>query len=193
MPYFMKTPGGPWLYNSTTGDFAGLKDPDGSELIFARAPHTGGFFDVSNQTALANTATPMEYDTTDFSHGVSVVSNSQITVTRASVYNIQFSAQFKNTDNSSEHNVSVWLALNGTNVANSNTQITLPRKHGGGDGLLVAAWNFFVTMNAGQYAQIIWSTPNTAVSIAYEGTLSTPTRPATPSVNLTVNEVNGIS
>jgi len=48
-------------------------------------------------------------------------------------------------------------------------------------------------MNAGQYAQIIWSTPNTAVSIAYEGALSTPTRPATPSVIMTVNEVNGIS
>lgn len=179
------------LFNNTTGDIVGMKDPDGSELYFARIPHVASFYDVSDQTASANTATPMECDTVDISNSITLVDNSKITFSRAAIYNIQFSAQFKNTDNSSEYNISIWLAKNGNPVDNSNTEITIPRKHGGGDGFVVAAWNFFVTGVAGDYYQIMWSTPSTLVSLEYRPTQTSPVRPAVPSVILTVNEVDG--
>jgi len=189
MPY-MKS-GTNLLFDNTTGDVVGMRDPDGSDLYFARAPYTGAWFDLSDQPCSANTATAMEFDTKDFAFGISVVSNTRITFPRTSVYNVQFSAQFKNVNNTSEQNISVWLAKGGSNLANTNTELTIPRKHGGGDGLLVAAWNFFVSVNAGEYVEIYWSSPSADVSIEYKAEQVSPARPATPSVILTVSEVDG--
>jgi hypothetical protein len=117
------------------------------------------------------------------------VDDTQITVSADGVYNIQFSAQLVNTG-SHERNISIWLYANGANVADSNTQITVPKAHGHGDGQVVAAWNLFVRMKAGQYAQLMWSTPSTDVSIQHIAAQTTPARPVTPSVILTVNRVN---
>ena len=182
----------PWLVDHAEQKYVGVKNPDGTELIWARSPHAATFQDLSNQFALGNNlATPMECDTTDFAIGVTMVDNSKITFSRFGYYNIQFSAQLQNVSTSSEYNISIWLQNSVGNVANSCTDVTIPKKHGGGNGLLVAAWNWFVAASAGSHIQIMWSTPSTDVSIAYLGTRTSPVRPAVPSVILTVNEVDG--
>lgn len=182
--------GFPWLYDNSSGDIVGVKDPDGSETYFARAPYIGAFYDVSLQAPAVDTAVPLECDTTDISRGVVMVSNSQITVARTATYNIAFSAQFENSSND-ERTISLWLRKQGSNVANSNTMLTIPKKHAGGNSYVVGAWNFFVDLEAGQQAQIMWSVNGAGVSVYYAGTQTTPTRPATPSVIITVNEVDG--
>jgi hypothetical protein len=182
--------GFPWIYDNASGDIVGVKDPDGSETYFARVPYIGAFVDLSNQTATVNEATAMECDTTEISRGVVMVDNSKITASRTATYNIAFSAQFVNSGND-EREVSIWLSKQGSNIANSNTTVTIPKKHAGGNSFLVAAWNFFVDLDQGQYAQIYWSVNGAGVSIAYAGTQTTPARPATPSVIITVNEVDG--
>ena len=182
--------GFPWLYDNSSGDIVGVKDPDGSETYFARAPYIGSFYDVSLQAPAVDTAVPLECDTTDISRGVVMVSNSQITVARTATYNIAFSAQFENSSND-ERTISLWLRKQGSNVANSNTMLTIPKKHAGGNAYVVGAWNFFVDLEAGQQAQIMWSVNGAGVSVYYAGTQTTPTRPATPSVIITVNEVDG--
>lgn len=182
--------GFPWIYDNVSGDIVGVKDPDGSETYFSRAPYIGSFFDVSNQTASVNEATAMECDTVDISRGVTMVGNKDITAGRTATYNIAFSAQFINAGND-EREISIWLAKQGSNVSNSNTTITIPKKHAGGNSYLVAAWNFFVDLDQGQHATIYWSVNGAGVSIAYTGTQTTPARPATPSVIITVNEVYG--
>lgn len=182
----------PWMYNESMSKFVGVRNPDGTDFLWNRIPYAASFQDLSNQPPLgANQATPMECDTTDFAVGVTMVDNSKITFSRDGYYNIQFSAQFQNTSTSNEYNISVWLQNGVGNIANSCTDLTIPKKHGGGDGLIVAAWNFFVPVTAGSHIQIMWSTAGTSVSIAYLGTRSSPDRPAVPSVILTVNEVDG--
>jgi hypothetical protein len=126
----------------------------------------------------------MTYNATDISNGVSIVSSSRITIANAGVYNIQFSAQLDKTD-SGDDVVDIWLSKNNNNVANSNTQTTLT----GNAGKHVAAWNFFVQAAAGDYFEICWSSPDSAVFLNYVAAQSTPTRPAIPSVILTVNKV----
>ena len=187
---FLKSPNSPWLYDNTTGDLVGFRDPDGSDQYFARVPHIGSFVDVSDQTASLNTATAMECDTTEISDGISMVDNSKITVTRTGIYNIAFSAQFENGSND-EREVSIWLRKQGNNVANSNTTITIPKKHAGGNAFKVAAWNFFVELEAGQNAQIYWSVNGADVQISHADAQTSPVRPVTPSVIITVNEVGG--
>jgi hypothetical protein len=145
----------------------------------------GSFYSTVDQTnGGASVANKMTYNTTDFSNGVSIVSNSRITMANAGIYNIQFSAQLDKTD-SGDDTVQIWLQKNGSNIANTNTEITLT----GNNGKHVAAWNFFVNAAANDYFEICWHSSDTAVFINYIAAASSPTRPAIPSVILTVNKV----
>jgi hypothetical protein len=160
---------------------------DGNNINVVVGPpeYFGSFYSTQDQTSAgANTANKMTLNTTDISNGVSIVSNSRITIANAGVYNIQFSAQLDKTD-SGDDVVDIWLCKNGSNVANSNTQTTLT----GNNGKHVAAWNFFVNAAAGDYYELCWSSPDAAVFLNYVAAASTPTRPAIPSVILTVNKV----
>ena len=190
MPLIQKYAGSSWLYDQATGDIVGYKDPDGGEQLFARIPLVGAFHSSVLQTASINTATAMQFATTDISHGVTVVDNTKAVVARTGIYNVQFSAQLRNGD-SQEANVDIWFRINGSDVADSNTRITVPKTHAGGDGFVVAAWNVFLSMTENQYVQIMWSTPDTDVSIYFANGLTSPTRPNIPSVIVTVNEVDG--
>ena len=183
-------PGSSFLYDSVTGDIVGVKDADGSELFFMRIPHTGAWVDLSDQTASADTATAMEFDTVVTESGITIVDLSKVTFSRKARYNLQFSAQLVNTGND-ESTVSIWLKKNNGNVADSNTDITVPKKHAGDDGKVVAAWNFFLDLEAGDYVELMWSTNAATTSIQHIAARTTPTRPATPSIILTVNEVDG--
>lgn len=190
MTIVQKYSGSPWLYDADTGDIVGAKDQDGSELLFMRIPHIASFYDTTDQIASANTATAITANTTDISRGISVVSGSRFTVTRKGTYNVQFSAQLLNTD-TAEHNISIWLRKNGNDVADSCTDITVPARHGSFNGAEVAAWNFFIDLLAGEYVQLMWSTPSTQVFIDYTAARTAPVRPGTPSVIVTINEIDG--
>lgn len=166
-----------------------------SSAAFTDATPYGAFQDSTDQTAASTTAAyAVTLDTTDFSHGVSVASNSRITVQSYGIYNIQLSLQFTNTD-TQIHDIDLWFRKNGTNIANSNSQYSIPNSHGGIHGHLIAALNFWVELNANDYVEIMWSTASTQIFIEQIGTQTSPTRPATPSAIVTVNYVssNGTS
>jgi hypothetical protein len=61
----------------------------------------------------------MSLSTTDISNGVSISASagdtSRIKFTNAGVYNVQFSAQFSNSDNSIQ-DVVIWVRKNGTDI-----------------------------------------------------------------------------
>jgi hypothetical protein len=158
-----------------------------SSAAFTDSTPYGAFQDSTDQTAASTTAAyAVTFNTTDFSNGISVVSNSRITAKSYGIYNAQFSLQFVNTNNQI-HDVDVWFRKNGTNIANSNSRFSIPNSHGGTDGHLIAALNFWVELNANDYVEIMWRTTSTAVSIQQLPTQTSPTRPATPSAIVTVN------
>lgn len=177
-----------FLYDDVTHDLVGYKDDDGGEFYFQRVPHYLQLLATGDQTALANTATPMGFDVEDVGDGLQTRDKNKIVSTRDAVYNIQFSAQLVNPD-SAEHNVSIWLANKDGAIANTNTELTVPKKHGSGDGHAVAAWNWFVRLDATEWVQIMWSTPNAQVYLEAKLAQSSPARPVTPSVIITVTEV----
>jgi len=183
-----KYAGAPWLYDETTGDIVGVKDPDGSEFYWSRSARIGSFYDTTDQTNTANTAKAITINTTDISRGVSIASGSRITVDRAGVYNVQFSAQFENSD-VSDQDVSLWFRKNGTDIDQSNTFLSVPSQHGGTPGHVVASWNFWANLLPTDYIEMWWSTTHIGTSIQAIPAQTSPTRPATPSVILTVDEV----
>ena len=102
----------------------------------------------------------------------------------AARYNIQFSAQLDKTDSGVDF-VDIWLRKNGSNVDHSNTRVEMPKV----DAKLVAAWNWVVEASANDYFEIAWSSADADMRIYAEGAQTTPTRPAIPSVILTVTQV----
>jgi len=148
------------------------------------APRWGAFYDTTTQTAAAiNTAYAMTLNTTDSSFGCyRGATTSQVFVTNAGTYNIQFSAQFDNTSGGN-HLAYIWLRVNGADVANSASQIRLK----GTDGELVPAWNFFASLKSGDYFQIMWAVSDTAVQLTAQAAAAPV--PAIPSVIVTVMEI----
>mgnify|MGYP001386353200 CR=1 FL=1 len=153
----------------------------------------GAFQDSTDQVA-ANTTTAyaVTFNTTDFSNGVTVASNSRITVADAGIWNLQFSIQFTNTTNASQ-DVDVWFRVNGTNSANSNSRFGFaPRKSPGDPYHTIAALNYFVSLNATDYVEIMWRPTDVGVSIEQYAAGTSPTRPAVPSAIVTMSFVSNI-
>ena len=153
----------------------------------------GAFQDSTDQTAASTTvAYPVTFNTTDFSNGVTIVSNSRITVAEAGIWNLQFSLQLTNTTNASQ-DVDVWFRVNGTNITNSNSRFGLaPRKAVGDPFHVIMALNYFANLNATDYIEIMWRTTDTGVIIEQYAAGTSPTRPAIPSAIATMSFVSNI-
>jgi hypothetical protein len=190
--YFRQTNGGLNVYfNKLRNLFGALLGPRGGK--FLNLPY-GAFQDSTDQTA-ANTTTAyaITFDTTDFTNGVTLSNSSRLNVAQAGIYNLQFSIQFKNTTNDGQ-DVDVWFRKNGTNIDNSNSRFHLPaRKSGGDPSHLIAALNFFVSLAANDYVEIMWRPTDVGVSLEHFATSSSPTRPAVPSIIATLSFVSNLS
>lgn len=150
----------------------------------------GAFQDSTDQSAASTTtAYAITLNTTDFSNGVSVASNSRITFATGGIYNIQFSIQFANAD-SQIQDVDIWFRKNGTDITASNSKFSVQNKHGSVNGHLIAALNFYAQVAANDYIEIMWATTNTSVTIEHIPAQTSPTRPATPSAIVTANKVD---
>ena len=148
----------------------------------------GAFSSDQDQTAVANTATKMTLNTTDFANNVSI-SSSEITVVNAGIYNLQFSAQFQNTDTAFQ-DVYIWLRQNGVDIPGSTGFVSIPNRHAGTDGHAIVGWNYFLSMAAEDHVEIYWSVPNVAVTIQHLAASGTPTKPSTQSVVATMSFVS---
>ena len=163
---------------------------------FLSAPY-GAFQDSTTQTAVPNTATAMKLNTLDFANEVYISGGTKIRVNNAGIYNLQWSAQFENTDNVS-HDVSVWLRQG--NDGGSSVDITgscgvvgLPARKTPTDFFhSVIGWNYFVSLNVDDFIEIYWSTDSTAVTIQGYPAGTAPVRPSTASVVATFSFVSAL-
>lgn len=149
----------------------------------------GGFSDGTDQTGSISAGTVMTFDTIDVADGVTLVSSSRITVPNTGKYNLQFSSQFKNTNNAQE-DVTVWLRVNGVDLANSATQYTIPaRKSASIFGYGVASLTFLLDFTANDYVEIVWLPTATTVTLEHLPASVTPAYPAIPSIIATMVQV----
>jgi hypothetical protein len=170
--YILKRVNAKYVSKIVAGTNVTISPADGTGIVTINSPVSAGstgfygaFSDYTNQTAAAiNTGYPMRLGTTDLNNEVTIQSNSRITFNFAGKYNLQWSAQFVNPD-TQEHDVSVWLRRNGTNVVGSAGIVSVASRHGGVDGHVLPSWNFVVEANANDYYEFVWSTTSTQISI----------------------------
>ena len=139
--------------------------------------------DTADQTGSTTAATAVEIATAAVAGaGITVASNTRITFAVAGTYRINASLQFNNSS-AADRFVDVWFSKNGTNIANSNGRVAVPKTGDGGTYLL--AYEIFETVTAGQYIEIYWCPENVAVTLHYRAAVAanpgvTPAIPATP-------------
>lgn len=171
---------------STSGGISGVRFP------------YGAFSSDQDQTTTANTATLMTLNTTDFANGVSI-SSSKITVENAGIYNLQFSAQFQNTDNQIQ-DISIWLRQgndggSSADITGSTGFVSIPARKSaaaGEEAHEIVGWNYYLSMAANDYVQIWWSTTNASVTIQNYPASTGPVRPSTQSVVATLSFVSAL-
>jgi hypothetical protein len=144
---------------------------------------------VSQTAAVANTGYPIKFRTLDYSNGVSVVSDSRITIANTGIYNLQFSVQLENSSNQ-EHDVTIWLRKNGTDVAGSAGFVSIASSHGGVNGHVLSAWNYLLDVVGRDYYELVWSVSNTAVTMPYYPGATPP--PSAASAIFTITQQAGI-
>lgn len=144
----------------------------------------GSFYDTTTQSAPANTATAMRLNQTALSNGVSVAGTGALSFAHAGVYDIQFSAQMRK-DSASSAQLDIWLRLTrggtSSDVPDSNTAVLL-----GQSRKFVAAWDFMVSVQAGDQYQLMWSTDDPSMVVLAQPPQTGPARPATPSLIVSV-------
>lgn len=178
-------------FSKLTAIFAAIFGPRGGKWI--NNPY-GAFQDSTDQTAVnTTTAYAITFDTTDFSNGITLSNSSRMNVAQAGIYNLQFSIQFTNTTNASQ-DVDVWFRKNGTDIAKSNSRFGFAPRKGAGDPFhTIGALNFFVSLAANDYLQIMWRPSDVGVSIEHYAAGTSPTRPSIPSVIATLSFVSNLS
>lgn len=153
---------------------------------------------VTQTAAVSNTGYAMKFGTMDLSNQVTVANNgsgdpTRITFANAGIYNLQFSSQFQNTDNA-QHDITIWLRLNGSDVAGSAGFVQIPARKAAGagnEGHLITSWNYLLDVSAGQYYELVWSTSSAAnVTMQFYAAGSPP--PSTASALFTVTQQAGI-
>ncbi len=172
----------------------GTNGTNGTNGADGFTPAYGSFADTSIQAnTVPNAANEITYNTTLIgNHGVTITTgargNSHILFERAGTYNIQFSLQLYKNSNQTSEQIDIWLSTEGVSVPDSNTQV-LVVSTAGKVGKGFAAWNFFLTVSAGEYAEILWVSDEPSLQLTSVPAGSTPSGVAVPSVILTVTQV----
>lgn len=150
-------------------------------------PH-GTFAANANQTvANATTAYAVAFDEHVDMEGLThdnETNNSRIYVIKHGVY--EFIPSIIYDSNTQGHELNVWFAIGGVNVASSNTRVQVASASA--EGILSVAFTWH--MDAGQYIELMYSGNNTNVVLRYTAAQENPTRPAAPAVLMTVKKIS---
>lgn len=131
-----------------------------------------------------NTPTPIRYDTANQANDVALTGApaTKLTVSRAGLYNVHFSAQAI-TNNASLHYIYIWPRLNGVDIPNSASKATL--KEAGAAKVL--SWNWWFELASGDELELFWAVSAVDLELVYE--LPNGFHPGIPSMILTIWQV----
>lgn len=147
----------------------------------------GSFYDTTTQTiATINTPKAVTFDTSALANQMYVGSpTSRIYVDLPGIYNFQFSAQLDKASGATA-NTAIWPRINGANVPQSAGNVAVQ----GTSAETVAAWNYVLDLNGGDYFELMWQVDDT--NLHFTAVPATATVPAIPSVILTVTFMSSL-
>lgn len=151
---------------------------------------TGANISEAQGTGSGTAIGTLNFNSTDYSSNVSVdgVDITKIVFDTPGIYNIQISAQLLNFTQSVD-NVTMWFALNGSDVANSASIVEVPTIHGQAPGASILSFNIFLSVLTSEYVQVNFSSDSGNTVVATYPAGASPVHPVSPSIILTAQQV----
>ena len=138
---------------------------------------------IAQTPALINTPYAVTFDTVENASGFHIDEGSKIHSDNSGLYSFDFRMQLTS-NNSSKKEVYIWARKNGVDIPKSNSKITIS----GNDVEAVPSWSFTISMQIGDYFQLMYATTDTSVII--NAPAATSFAPSTPAVTLRVSQIN---
>jgi hypothetical protein len=178
------------FYNRLTQSQNAILGVDGAVNI--QAPHAMLMSDQDQASAGTTVANQLTFNQPVITQGIEVRNTDEIWLAHPGQYLVTFSLQVTNRGNTAQE-FEVWAGYNGTNYPLSNTRFDIPaRKSTDVWSHIVPAISGIFTVNNPdtEYLTIKWWASSTDVFLEHYPERTSPTRPAIPSVILTVNFVS---
>jgi hypothetical protein len=130
---------------------------------------------------VASAVNKMTFNNAAINVGITLLTASQIQVSKTANYNFQFSAQIDKTDAGLDQ-IDIWILRNTLNYPDTNTTLTLNTTN----EPLLAAWNYTLALSALDVVEIAWQSLDVNMQLLSNVAQILPSRPATPSVRCTI-------
>jgi hypothetical protein len=147
-------------------------------------------FSTTTQASAGTTsANLVRLNEIDAFNGISLVDNA-VVLSNSGVYLINWLGQFRFTGGGTGGNITTWFSINGTAVPNSSYTFFLPTSN---NYQLLTNVEDVHQLNAGDRIQFHWwsdISPAANVSLFYTAAGTNPTRPASPSANVTILQLS---
>ena len=149
--------------------------------------------DLTDQTAVVDTPTPVKFNTVGVSNNISVTNNgsgnpTRITFANNGLYNVSVNLQIDNSAGA-DHTLRIWQRINGVDLAATSSIVSVPKATDGGTD--VFELNTLVQMTAGQYLEIMYAVSNVALTLRFDAaTVSPYVSPTVPSAIFIATQVN---
>jgi hypothetical protein len=149
-----------------------------------------GFISTQTQASAGTTsANLLRLDSTLNTNGMAV-SNNAVIPSNSGIYLINFLGQFKFSGGGSGGNITIWYTINDVAPANSSFTFYLPTSN---NYQLLSNVEAVINMNAGDRLKFYWWSdinPAANVALTYTAAGSNPSRPASPSANVTIIQLS---
>jgi hypothetical protein len=174
-------------FNQLNNAVATVIGPNGAAYL--QTPHAMLMSDQDQTNAGITSANILTYNQPVITQGIEVRNSGEIWFEQAGQYLVTFTLQVSNRGNAAQE-FEVWAGYNGSNYPLSNTRFDIPARKS------LTVWShivpaitgiFTVTNPATEYLTIKWWASSTDVFLENYPVNTSPTRPAIPSVIMTIN------
>jgi len=149
--------------------------------------YSATFFDINTQNnGGATTANQVLIGSTQAANGFTLGPDNRINVTNAGIYFFSANMQLAFTGGASNYNVTTWYTVDDQIVPNSAFTFTTT---GAQNDQTLATITDTIALTAGQYIKFYWWSQATGMKLLSTAAGSNPTRPLSPSVNITIFNV----
>jgi len=163
-------------YDTTTGELRKATPAD----ILSASLDAAEFWSTTTQSGSAGVSGSVSFNNSGSVAGISVQNNTQLTVSQAGTYNIQFSAQVETS--AGADTLWVWFKKNGVNISDSASKVVLAN-----NTAQIMTVNIFDIGVANDYYEIAYQNLNGHARVLYEA--ASGNIPAIPSVILTIQQI----
>jgi hypothetical protein len=122
-----------------------------------------------------------------YENGITIVDDSKYYVSKTGTYVFDFSLQIQKSGTSVSQ-LSIWNKVNGENVIDSAGDVAIT------GSLLqsrqIVGWSTLLELNEGDFVELYWSSDNQLPSLFHVDTRTSPIRPSSPSVAVTITQIS---